>query len=47
MSANITAVEAPDDDVLDDAKFVRGLLFGVAFSLPIWGAIFAVARLLL
>jgi hypothetical protein len=31
----------------DEARFVRGVLFGVVFSLPIWGALIAAAKLLL
>ena len=31
----------------DEARFVRGVLFGVAFSLPTWGALIAAGKLLL
>lgn len=30
----------------EQSRFVRGLLFAVAFSLPLWGGIIAVVRLL-
>jgi hypothetical protein len=31
----------------EEARFVRGVLFGVVFSLPIWGALIAAGKLLL
>jgi hypothetical protein len=46
VSANLSA----DDHVVvegleEQSRFFRGLLFGIAFSLPIWGGIIALARL--
>jgi hypothetical protein len=42
------AIEDPTTTAVEDAaRFVRGVLFGVVFSLPIWGALIAAGKLLL
>lgn len=45
VSASLIADEAPVDDVPEDVRLMRGLAYGLLFSLPLWGAIVAVARL--
>jgi hypothetical protein len=47
VSADMHAIdEAPGEGLDEESRFVRGLLFGIGFSLPIWGAIIALARLI-
>jgi hypothetical protein len=46
VSAEIQAIDDVDTGAFEEeARLVRGLLFGVAFSLPLWGAIIAVGRM--
>jgi hypothetical protein len=48
VSPAAPAIEEPTTAAFEDeARFFRGLLFGVAFSLPIWGALIAAGKLLL
>ncbi len=46
-AANLARGESPQNsaDTLCDLDLLRGVLYGLAFSLPLWGAIVAVARL--
>jgi hypothetical protein len=45
VSAETQAIDDVNTGAFEEeARFVRGLLFGVAFSLPLWGAIIAAAR---
>jgi hypothetical protein len=46
VSAEIQAIDEGDTGAFEEAaRLVRGVLFGAAFSLPLWGAIIAVARM--
>jgi hypothetical protein len=46
VGANRARVEtAPSANVLADAVFMRGLAYGMLFSVPLWGALIALARL--
>lgn len=47
VAANLARVEIPQfsADALSELNLLRGVLYGLAFSLPMWGAIVAVARL--
>ena len=45
MSADTPAIDDVTTDGLEEqSRFIRGLLFGIAFSLPVWGAIIAAVR---
>ena len=48
MSPVAPAIENPTLAALEnEARFFRGVLFGVVFSLPIWGALITAGKLLL
>ena len=48
MSANLPAVDQPAIEGLEEqSRFVRGLLFAMMFSLPLWGGIILAVRLLI
>lgn len=47
MSASTPAFDdVMSDDLEEASRFGRGILFGIAFSLPIWAAIIAMAQLI-
>ena len=47
MSADTPAIDDVTTDGLEEqSRFFRGLLFGVAFSVPLWGGIIVAVRLL-
>ena len=46
VDANLVGVETPPPaDVRPDGDFIRGLAYSVMFSIPLWGAIIIVTRL--
>ena len=48
MSPTTPAIEDTTSSPFEEeARFFRGVLFGVVFSLPIWGALIAAGKLLL
>ena len=45
LVAHFEPLEMSAPDVAEDLKFMRGLLYGFALSVPLWGAIIALALL--
>jgi hypothetical protein len=47
LVANYESVDTSAPDVAEDLKFMRGLLYAIALSVPLWGAIIGLAQLAL